>query len=107
MQCYQAVDDPSHCRLQADDYLECLHHRKEVRTLAPLVRRARQFRLVADDSSLLTGGQVARAQAVQEELAKQVAHAQKEGKKMSDLRAGGAVATLGLIDGDSDGHGKK
>ena len=44
---------------------------------------------------------------VQEELTKQLVHAQVEGKKLNDIKAGGAVATLGLIDGDKSDAGKK
>jgi hypothetical protein len=28
--CYAAADAPSECSLQKEDYLECLHHTKEV-----------------------------------------------------------------------------
>ena len=31
LQCYVRADAPQECKLQAEDYLECLHHRKEVR----------------------------------------------------------------------------
>ena len=31
-QCYASSDVPSQCNVQAEDYLECLHHTKEVRT---------------------------------------------------------------------------
>ena len=30
LQCYSKADAPSQCRAPADDYLECLHHTKEV-----------------------------------------------------------------------------
>jgi len=30
-ECMSKVDDPKSCRDYRDDYLECLHHRKEVR----------------------------------------------------------------------------
>ena len=30
LQCYAYADPPQECKLQAEDYLECLHHRKEV-----------------------------------------------------------------------------
>ncbi|KAH7099676.1 hypothetical protein BKA62DRAFT_621043, partial [Auriculariales sp. MPI-PUGE-AT-0066] len=72
MKCYQVADEPSQCRLHADDYIECLHQRKAID----------------------------RAKRVQSELTKQLVHAQVEGKKLGDIKAGGAVASLGLIDGD-------
>ncbi|KAI9295999.1 hypothetical protein K502DRAFT_290251 [Neoconidiobolus thromboides FSU 785] len=28
--CYAVSDDPKSCKLQLDDYFECLHHNKEV-----------------------------------------------------------------------------
>ena len=31
LQCMSKTDDPMKCRPLRDDYLECLHHRKEVR----------------------------------------------------------------------------
>ena len=32
VQCMSKTDDPTKCRDFCDDYLECLHHRKEVST---------------------------------------------------------------------------
>ena len=34
LQCMSKTDDPMKCRPLRDDYLECLHHRKEVRPIA-------------------------------------------------------------------------
>ena len=31
LQCMRDTDNPAKCRELRDDYLECLHHRKEVR----------------------------------------------------------------------------
>lgn len=36
-QCYAQSDSPSECKPAADDYLECLHHTKEVLLLVILV----------------------------------------------------------------------
>jgi hypothetical protein len=33
-QCFAKADTPSECKLQAEDYLECLHHSKEVCVVA-------------------------------------------------------------------------
>lgn len=33
LQCYANADYPKQCVLQSEDYLECLHHGKEVRLL--------------------------------------------------------------------------
>ncbi|KZV84195.1 hypothetical protein EXIGLDRAFT_727550 [Exidia glandulosa HHB12029] len=73
IKCYQSVGEPSECRLQADDYLECLHHRKEI----------------------------ARAKLIQSEFIKHAAHLDREAQKGADIAQGGAVATVGLIDKSS------
>ncbi len=38
VQCMETTDDPRKCFAYREDYLECLHHRKEVRALAPPVQ---------------------------------------------------------------------
>lgn len=35
LQCYASADSPGQCRIQADDYLECLHRTQEVRVSNP------------------------------------------------------------------------
>lgn len=37
LQCYAHADPPQECKLQVEDYLECLHHRKEVYMLSDLL----------------------------------------------------------------------
>jgi len=44
--------------------------------------------------------QIDRAKKIQTELTKQLVHAEAEGKKLHDIKSGGAVASLGLIDGE-------
>ncbi|KAJ8586798.1 hypothetical protein M405DRAFT_822800 [Rhizopogon salebrosus TDB-379] len=70
--CYAGADAPSQCRLQADDYLECLHHTKEI----------------------------ARAKAVKAEFIKQAEHHAKEGRKVADVLADGVIVGVGLIQRD-------
>ncbi|EIW78430.1 hypothetical protein CONPUDRAFT_128055 [Coniophora puteana RWD-64-598 SS2] len=70
--CYANSDSPSQCRLQADDYLECLHHTKEI----------------------------ARAKTVKAEFIKQAEHHAKEGSKAADILADGVIVGVGLIQRD-------
>ena len=37
MQCMKDTDEPKKCRALRDDYLECLHHRKEVLMILPQI----------------------------------------------------------------------
>ncbi|KAG2154234.1 uncharacterized protein EDB93DRAFT_1133354 [Suillus bovinus] len=76
--CYAEADVPSQCRLQADDYLECLHHTKEI----------------------------AHAKAVKAEFIKQAEHHAKEGRKVADVLADGVIVGVGLIQRDQGGESK-
>ncbi|KAG5637669.1 hypothetical protein H0H81_003637 [Sphagnurus paluster] len=67
--CYAQTDNPRECRPQSEDYLECLHHPKEV----------------------------ARAKAVQDEFIRQAEASAREGQKSADILAGGVIVGLGLI----------
>ncbi|TCD62767.1 hypothetical protein EIP91_006439, partial [Steccherinum ochraceum] len=67
--CYASTDNPSQCRVQADDYLECLHHKKEI----------------------------ARANAVKAEFIKRAEHQALEGRKTADILADGVIVGVGLI----------
>ncbi|KAG6868078.1 hypothetical protein C0993_007755 [Termitomyces sp. T159_Od127] len=67
--CYAQTDNPGACRLQAGDYLECLHGTKEV----------------------------ARAKQVKAELLRKAQAAVKEGQKAADIAADGGNIGLGLI----------
>ncbi|KZS87263.1 hypothetical protein SISNIDRAFT_476315 [Sistotremastrum niveocremeum HHB9708] len=71
--CYAGADTPSECRLQAEDYLECLHHKNET----------------------------ARAKAIQAEFAKRVKHEAHEGRKEAQILKDGAVVGVGLIESTS------
>ncbi|KAI6019952.1 hypothetical protein F5J12DRAFT_968327 [Pisolithus orientalis] len=79
LQCYSQADAPSQCRVQADDYLECLHHTKEIE----------------------------RAKAVRAEFIKQAEHQAKEGRKVADLLADGVIVSVGLIQRDRGSDGKE
>lgn len=86
---------PSQCRLQADDYLECLHHTKEV-SIPAVYRILTHFLFV----------QIARAKAVKAEFIKQAEHHAKEGRKVADVLADGVIVGVGLIKRDQGGEGK-
>ncbi|KAL0576393.1 hypothetical protein V5O48_005582 [Marasmius crinis-equi] len=77
--CYVQADFPTDCRPQGDDYMECLHHGKEV----------------------------ARAKAIQDEFIRQVEAKAKEGKKTADLASDGVIVGLGLIQREGKDGGSK
>ncbi|KAH9976213.1 hypothetical protein BGW80DRAFT_1457059 [Lactifluus volemus] len=76
--CYAETDNPKECKLQADDYLECLHHTKEA-------------------------CRIARAKAIKEEFVKKVQHQAAEGRKIADVLADGVITGVGLIQRDGTG----
>ncbi|KAJ3513011.1 hypothetical protein NLJ89_g3190 [Agrocybe chaxingu] len=76
--CYAQTDNPQECRPHSNDYLECLHHHKEIK----------------------------RAEAIREELDRQVEKHHKEQAKASHLASGGAVAGVGLIQKGKDEEAK-
>jgi len=75
--CYAQADIPSQCKLQAADYLECLHHTKEI----------------------------ARAKAIQAEFVKKAEHQATEGRKVADVLADGVIVGVGLIQRDKGDGG--
>ncbi|RDB27905.1 hypothetical protein Hypma_002186 [Hypsizygus marmoreus] len=79
LQCYAQTDNPRECRPQSDDYLECLHHPKEI----------------------------ARAKAVQDEFIRKAEATAKEGQKAADVIADGVIVGLGLIQRSKEAEGSK
>ncbi|KAH7886914.1 hypothetical protein F5I97DRAFT_1871181 [Phlebopus sp. FC_14] len=77
--CYSQAGDPGDCRLQGEDYLECLHHTK----------------------------QTERIKAVEAEFIKQTEHQAREGRKRADAFADGAIVSVGLIQRDKGGEEEK
>jgi len=71
--CWASADTPSQCSNQADDYIECLHHRKEI----------------------------ARARAIKATFIQKQIHENKEGKKIAEIVANGVVGSVGLIAKDA------
>ncbi|KAF8888521.1 hypothetical protein BD779DRAFT_1523313 [Infundibulicybe gibba] len=67
--CYAQTDNPTECRPQSDDYLECLHRPKET----------------------------ARAKAVQAEFIRKAEASAREGHKAAEVLADGAIVGVGLI----------
>ncbi|KAF9489222.1 hypothetical protein BDN71DRAFT_1593564 [Pleurotus eryngii] len=76
--CYAQTSNPQECRPQSEDYIECLHHPKEI----------------------------ARAKAVQDEFVRQVENKVKEEHKVADAVASGTIVGVGLIQRDKDGDVK-
>jgi NADH dehydrogenase (ubiquinone) Fe-S protein 5 len=115
LQCYANADKPSDCRVFSDDYLECLHHTKEVRTLVPRLQPAHThhsyfslFLLLFRQHiyskipmrSTMSFCQIARAKTVKAEFVRKAEHAAKEGRKAADILAEGAIVGVGLIQRD-------
>ncbi|KAI0034664.1 hypothetical protein K488DRAFT_83730 [Vararia minispora EC-137] len=73
--CYTQTDSPAACNPQAEDYLECLHHTKEI----------------------------ARAKQVKEQFIKKALAQADEDRKASDIIADGVVLGVGLINRDPSG----
>ncbi|KAG8917567.1 hypothetical protein FRC02_003033, partial [Tulasnella sp. 418] len=67
--CYASADTPSQCTSQVEDYIECLHHRKEI----------------------------ARAFEIKEQHMKNVAHQNKESRKVAQVLSEGVITNVGLI----------
>ncbi|CAE6431267.1 unnamed protein product [Rhizoctonia solani] len=70
--CYANADAPSECRAQSEDYLECLHHTKEI----------------------------ARAKTIKAHFVQTQAHQGKEGRKVADILSEGVIVGVGLINKD-------
>ncbi|KAF8342895.1 uncharacterized protein EI90DRAFT_3030600, partial [Cantharellus anzutake] len=70
--CYADAERPSQCIAQSEDYLECLHHTKEI----------------------------ARAKTVKAHLVEKLAHEGKEGRKVADILSEGVIVGVGLIGAD-------
>ncbi|CAO1618766.1 unnamed protein product [Parajaminaea phylloscopi] len=71
--CYAQADTPSDCVAQKEDYMECLHHGKEI----------------------------ARAREIKEHYIHQELKRAKEQREKGELRATGGILSLGLINDDS------
>ncbi|KAF8591292.1 hypothetical protein K439DRAFT_1327317, partial [Ramaria rubella] len=67
--CYAQTDNPVECRPPAEDYVECLHHTKEI----------------------------ARAKAIQTQFLKNAQRNNKDGRKAEDVLADGVIVGVGLI----------
>ncbi|PPQ96855.1 hypothetical protein CVT26_006024 [Gymnopilus dilepis] len=67
--CYIQSENPNECRPQSADYLECLHHTKEIK----------------------------RAEAIRDEVERQQLHRAHQTRKAAETTAGGAITGVGLI----------
>jgi len=70
--CYASADTPAQCTAQSEDYLECLHHTKEI----------------------------ARARTIKTHFIQKQAHEGKEGRKVAEVLSEGVIMGVGLIGGD-------
>jgi NADH dehydrogenase (ubiquinone) Fe-S protein 5 len=56
--CYASADHPEDCRLQYEDYQECLFHRKEVGFGITATHRLRDVEGIADRNSVALFGNI-------------------------------------------------
>ncbi|KAF8317736.1 hypothetical protein DL93DRAFT_2076888 [Clavulina sp. PMI_390] len=70
--CFSNADHPKQCILQSEDYLECLHHGKEL----------------------------SRAKTVKTHFVQKQLHEGKEGRKVAEVLSEGVIVGVGLIGGD-------
>ncbi|KAG6841553.1 hypothetical protein C0991_009588 [Blastosporella zonata] len=77
--CYAQTDHPVACRPQSEDYLECLHGKKELD----------------------------RGKEVKAELIRQAQASVREGQKAADIAASGGVTGVGLIQRSTEGEPSK
>ncbi|KAM0789768.1 hypothetical protein ACM66B_006621 [Microbotryomycetes sp. NB124-2] len=72
--CYASADVPTQCVAQKEDYLECLHHTKEI----------------------------SRAMQIKAQYLKKTAHEVEEKKKQTNTAADSGILGLGLLSSGSD-----
>ncbi|KAK4056392.1 hypothetical protein OIO90_002535 [Microbotryomycetes sp. JL221] len=72
--CYASADVPTQCVAQKEDYLECLHHTKEI----------------------------SRALQIKTQYLKKTAHEVAEKQKQTNVAADSGILGLGLLTADSD-----
>jgi NADH dehydrogenase (ubiquinone) Fe-S protein 5 len=101
VQCYAQTDNATDCRPQGDDYVECLFHKREVRSIPRL----------SSYTGKPTGQQIERAKQVKAEFIRKAEHQAKEGRKAADVLADGVIVGVGLIQrnkgGDAGSGGEK
>ena len=108
-QCYAQTDVPSQCAPQADDYLECLHHTKEVRSLDPAHHFNTHNSLITLSSipgPSVSFMQIKRAKQVKAEFLRKAEHQAHEGRKAADILADGVIVGVGLIQRGEVAHSK-
>ncbi|PWN38726.1 hypothetical protein IE81DRAFT_281644, partial [Ceraceosorus guamensis] len=76
MSCYASADTPTQCIRPRDDYLECLHHTKEM----------------------------ARAKTIREHWIQRQAHDAKKAREAGEVRATGSIMSLGLVEQGAKGE---
>lgn len=125
--CYAGADSPQQCVLQKEDYLECLHHTKEVRPIdlrwaIPLAPLPCYLFLQRADMSLLSPAQtftqipsrrsvdntqVSRALRIKSQYLSKTAHELAQKRQEVNQQADTGIMGLGLLTtgGDSNGGG--
>ena len=118
--CYANADKPNDCALQRDDYMECLHHTKEVRTTDSEMKRRDPRRLTSYNyclnatpyqSYLQTGNsQIKRAQTIKshylESERKRLAQKKQEAEEKAAVPGGiMGLNLIGYDNDDSNGNG--
>ena len=121
MQCYAQTDVPSKCTAQADDYLECLHHTKEVRRSVyslsfcshssppflphdATIPYTTPLRLWSHLASLVI--QIERAKTVKKEFIRKAEHQAHDRRKAAEILADGVIVGVGLIQRGEAAHSK-
>ena len=66
VQCMETTDDPRKCFAYREDYLECLHHRKEVGALSP--SRPELYMRAVETGAIRSGSRLAAELCTPEEL---------------------------------------
>jgi NADH dehydrogenase (ubiquinone) Fe-S protein 5 len=89
IQCYAQTDNPSECRPQGDDYIECLFHHREVCLASTCCHTS----VPVTHSSY----QIERAKQVKAEFIRKAEYQAKEGRKAADVLADGVIVGVGLI----------
>lgn len=93
LQCYAKTDKPAECMPSAEDYLECLHHTKEV-CFFLVVAAGRPIELRHHFF------QIRRAQTVQAQFMKIAQERAKDSRQAAEITADGVIVGLGLISKD-------
>lgn len=91
--CHAAADDAKSCGDQKEDYIECLHHNKEVRRLRVLHQRIQP----ADAASTALSVQIARAMEIKKHYLTTVADKVADRRREAEQQIDSGILGLGLL----------